>query len=143
MSNYQFFASSMPIKEYDNLKVKKYDLYKDFCLIAKSPLDESRAMRIIKEEDLSLVKPYTDKSYCNYIEWLYNEENANIIVDFIKEHLQSNYTIELWNTWFGDYSNPEKYKIPVNRLQIKDIKKIWGKDYFDRNECLIVYKEYS
>lgn len=142
MSNYQFFASKTAIKEYDNLRIKKITKDNSTCLSMRFPVDELHAMRIIKEEDLSLTAPYTDKRYCNYIEWHYNDENAKIIIDFIKEHLLTSYTIELWNTWLGDASPALKHKIPLSNLNISDIQSIWGKNSFNKNECLVVYKEY-
>lgn len=143
MSRYQFFASNAPIKEYDNLKIKKITIHNESAIYMKTPMDEWHGMRIIQEEDLTLTAPYTGKPYCNFLEWYYNDENAEIIVEFVKEHLATNASIELWNTWLEDRSAVRKRKIPVQDLKVEDIRELWGQDSFVQNECLVVYKAYG
>ncbi len=143
MSYYIFFASDTPIKEYDNLRVKKVDSSNISYLIMSSPMDEEYAMRIIKEDDISLARPYSKKKYVNFIEWKFNEKNAQIIIEFIKEHLEKSHSIELWNTWMGDVSEAKKLRVSVNELSIEHISSLWGKRFFEYNECLLIYKPYE
>ena len=99
-------------------------------------------MRIIVEEDTSVPLSYSKKKYFNFIEWKFNDKNAQIIIEFIKEHLEKSHSIELWNTWMGDVTKPKKSKISVDELNVEHLKNLWGKNYFENNECLIVFKSY-
>lgn len=142
MSLYQFFASDKKIKLYDNMKIRKVKEGDLSCIISVTPRFEINSIRIFVEEDKSLTMPYTDKKFCNYIEWLYTDENAEIIIEFIKEHLSESPKIELWNTWLGDKSTVVKKKVSVSELSTSHIRDIWGKKYFDNVECLVVYRDY-
>ena len=104
--------------------------------------DEETAMRIVKEDDFYYAKRFTDKKYVNYIEWYYNDDNAQVIVDYIKALLGDRFTVSLFNTWTDDETELLVRKVNVKDLGIKDIKGIWGQEFFERNECLVVYRNY-
>ena len=43
-----------------------------------------------------------------------------------------------------DFCYAEKFtdKKYVNYLSIEDIKEIWGQEFFEKNECLVVFRNY-
>ncbi len=143
MSYYRFFASDKEMPEYDNMKARQVIIDgKVVAINFANGFDEDTAMRIVKEDDFCCVEQFTDKKYVNYLEWYYNDDNAQLIVDYVKELLEDRFTVSLFNTWTGDESELFIKKMDVNDLTIKDIKDIWGQKFFERNECLVVYRKY-
>ena len=137
MSLYRFFASDKEMLEFDSRHITS-----DKVNNSINAVDENHALRIKKENDLYYASQYTDKEFVNYIEWHYNEENAEIIIDYIKDLLKNRFSVLLYNTWNDDKSPINVTKINVNDLSIQNIKKLWGQEYFSNNECLQIYKEY-
>ena len=118
MSSYKFFASARELKDYN---------------------ENPSIMTIHTISDLSEVSNYTDKKNCASIEWNYNEENAEVLIGYIKEHLKICPRIELWNTELGIDSDAIITKCSKNILTKEKIKEIWGKESFEQPECLVVY----
>lgn len=85
MSYYRFFASDKEMPEFDNMKAKPIIVRGEVVTINfANASDEENAMRIVKEDDFYYAKKFTDKKYVNYLEWYYNDDNAQVIVDYIK-----------------------------------------------------------
>ncbi len=118
MSLHRFFASARELKDFN---------------------DNSNVMTIHTISDLSEVSNYTDKKNCASIEWNYNEENAEILINYIKDHLKICPRIELWNTMQGNKDNAVITKCSKYILTKEKIKEIWGKESFEQPECLVVY----
>lgn len=142
MSEYQFFASDCKLDEYDN-GIITFDGKKleglnraDRCI---TDFDERYAMRIIHEDDMTEASRYTDKKYCAYIEWYYCTFNAEAMIEYIKKHLQNSRQIELWDVWMGEKSSPQIKKCRSEDVRITTIKEIWGKDHYEKPECLLIY----
>ena len=143
MSYYRFFASDKEMPEFDNGKAEPILVNGETVAISfANGSDEDTAMRIVKEDDFCCAEKFTDKKYVNYLEWYYNDDNAQVIVDYIKALLADRFTVSLFNTWTDDGSELLVKKIDVNDLDIRDIKAIWGQKFFERNECLVVFKTY-
>jgi hypothetical protein len=125
--------------------MKAIPIYKNGEIVQirfESAFDERKAMRLISEDDVYYASKYTDKPYVNYLEWHYNEENAQVVMDYIKDHLKDRFTLRLYNTWESDDSPATVKKVPLDELTIEDIKWIWGRGCPDGNECLLVFKRY-
>lgn len=118
MNLYRFFASARELKE-----------------VKEMP----NIMKIGTLTDLTEASNYTDKKNCAYIEWNYNEENAEVLINYIKDHLKICPRIELWNTRLGSKENAVVTKCSKNILTKEKIKEIWGKESFEQPECLVVY----
>lgn len=143
MSYYRFFASDKEMPEFDNRKAKPIVVGNEVVAINfVNGFHEDTAMRIIKEDDFCCAKKFTDKKYVNYLEWYYNDVNAQLIVDYIKSLLADRFTVSLFNTWTDDESELSVRKINVNNLSIENIKEIWGQKFFERNECLVIFRNY-
>lgn len=142
MSSYQFFASDTPLREYENPKIKLKADDKSTTLLY-STADESCGMRIILEDDEDLRRRYTTLACSAYIEWNYSEENAKVLIAYIKEHLRNAPRIQLWNAWSGDKSLPQRKKIPANKLKETHILELWGNGFSGRTECLEIYRAYG
>lgn len=140
MSYYRFFASNKEMPEFDNRKAKPITVDgKVIAISFASEVDEEKAMRIRKEEDDYYAKKFTNKEHINYLEWCYNDENAHLIVDYIKDLLVDRFTVSLFNTWLGDESALVIKKIDVDDLCIEDIRELWGQKSFEKNECLVIF----
>ena len=122
MSLYRFIASDKEMPEYTNT---------------------NNYINIEKEEDMLYVKKYTDKEFVNYVEFHYTDENAQEIIDYIKNLLNDRFAVLLYNTWENDKSPLNLKSINIKDLSVKDIKDIWGAKMFKNNECLKVYKVYK
>lgn len=118
MSLYKFIASARELKE--------FDIDKDI-------------MRINVLTDLSEASYYTDKKNCATFEWSFSEQNAQVLITRIKEHLRICPRIELWNTIEGDKKDTIVKKCSKNILTIDNIKEIWGTQKLEQPQCLVVY----
>ena len=118
MSLYRFFASARELKDYN---------------------ENPSIMTINTISDLSEVSNYTDKKNCASIEWNYNEENAEVLISYIKDHLKMCPRIELWNTSSDSEKDVVVTKCSKYILNKERIKEIWGKESFEQPECLVVY----
>ena len=142
MSLYQFFASEKEMPELDNMNAKTISIDGEIIAITiNSSFDEITAMRINKEDDLYYASQFTDKKHVNYIEWYYNDDNAKVIIEYIRVLLKDRYTVSLFNTWMDDKSKVLIKKKNIADLTIQDVKHIWGQEFFKQNECLVVYKK--
>lgn len=149
MSLYQFFASDKVLPEYDNNAVY-YDEKKDIIISSEHSINSS--LRIIREDGLDYAKTYTRKPYCAYVEWYYSDNNAQIIVEYIKKHLQDDvYSMELWNVWeYNDVhvKNKEmsqiiRTEVHIKELTIQHIKDIWGQSFYYYPTYLKIFRTYN
>ncbi len=124
MRLYRFFASARELKNFVNEKEGNSNL---------------QPIRIVVENDLSEASKYTDKKNCALLDWDYNDQNAEILIAYIKEHLKICPRIELWRAGIGDKTEAVIKKCSKNILNKEKIKEIWGKDSFDETACLVVY----
>lgn len=76
------------------------------------------------------VQSYTDKKYGVYLEWHYTDGRAKKILEYIKDALEYESTIEIWHVWLMDYYEYDespvirKYTVPLSKLTIDDIREI-------------------
>ncbi|WP_044932486.1 hypothetical protein [Butyrivibrio sp. AC2005] len=140
MSLYQFFASDKPMPEFDNMHaepvIKGGEIY---AIKFRCGFNEETAIRIIIEDDLTYASQYTNLSYVNYIEWCYSDDRAEVLIDYIRNLLKNRKSVSLYNTWLDDKSELGIKKIHISKLTIEIIKDLWGKNYFNYNECCIIY----
>lgn len=118
MSLYKFLASARELKEFDT---------------------DKDIMKINVLTDLTEASNYTDKKNCATIEWNFSEQNAEVLITRIKEHLRICPRIELWNTKTGDKKDAVIKKCSKNILTIDKIKEIWGIESLEQPQCLVVY----
>ncbi len=128
MSLYRFMASDKEMPEYGTNNTN--------TMVIVDGLD------ISKEEDMDYVSQYTDKEFVNYVEFNYNLENAQKVIDYIKDLLKDRFAVLLYNTWDTDKSPLTFKSININDLTVETIKELWGQESFKNNECLKIYKEY-
>lgn len=132
MSNYRFIASDKELAEYDN----------GIVILGgrKARSEEKQDMRILKEDDMSYASIYTKKKQCAFIEWYYTKDNAQVMLEYIRNHLKTSKEIELWDVWLNENRKPNIMKCSIKELNIQKIKEIFGKAEFVEPECLVVYK---
>lgn len=76
------------------------------------------------------VQSYTDKKYGVCLEWNYTDRRARKILEYIKNALEYDTTIEIWRVWLMEYyeydERPaiQKYTVPYSEVTIDDIKEI-------------------
>ena len=135
MSNYQFISSDIPLAYYDNYAVV---MINGRILVEESQNKQGAdfELRIIPENSTLFYKQYTNLRYCNYIEWMYSEKNALLIIEYTKSHLRKKGMVELWDTWLGEKGDPIIKRKRINEITVTDIKEIWGKTCFQNPECL-------
>lgn len=98
------------------------------------------SIRIVKEEDLEYARQYTDLGYINYIEWNYSKSNATRVIKYVKDVMLDRKELFLYNTWLDDKSPVVLRSKKLEEIDEDDIKNIWGKGYFEKNECLKIYR---
>lgn len=117
MGLYRFLASDRVFKDYQEL-------------------DE---MKIISSNDMTIASNYTTKKNCAYLEWDYNENNAEKLISYIKEHLRICPRIELWCTNNKSTEDVIVSKCSKHILTKEKIKEVLGKDITEQPRCLVVY----
>ena len=69
--------------------------------ISRKPKKAKREIGYMPE-GVPLYYDMTVKEFVNYIEWHYNDENAEIIIDYIKDLLKNRFSLFLYNTCDDD-----------------------------------------
>ena len=125
MSSCTFIASNRPLHE-----VRPQKEYPRVYNIDKGMLYDGGAddnFFLLTFED---VQSYTDKKYGVCLEWNYTDRRAKKILEYIKNALEYDTTIEIWHVWLIDYyeydERPiiQKCTITFSDLTIDNIKEI-------------------
>jgi len=149
MSVCTFIASNSPLPSISPSKEYPVYINIDTGVIDDGGTDDNFFLLPFNDIDL-----YTNKEYGVYLEWNYTDERAENIINYLKEALKNDDTVELWHVWLMDYyeyeDRPIIYhsSISIDDLTTQDIKefdneKIWNnKDYPNRPSfyCLTITK---
>lgn len=52
----------------------------------------------------------TRKKYCTALEWDYSENTVDVVLNYIKDHMNTASELELWNVWLGHGELPANIK---------------------------------
>ena len=141
MSWYKFMASDVPLVEYDNGVVNETYIDGKNAIYFRNDEDEDRLVNIKVEDDRDFAQLLTRMKYINYVELgTLDESMCEIIVDYIKKHMEKSNIIVLYDTWYNDKHDAEKRILLYDELTTLDIKDIWGQEFFFNNRCLIIKK---
>lgn len=110
-----------------------------FIASARELKELNQDIKISVIKDLSEASNYTDKKNCATFEWSYSEQNAEKLIEYIKDHLKICPRIELWNTTDSNKEGAIIKKCSKLILNKEYIKEIWGKESVSQPECLVVY----
>lgn len=149
MSVCTFIASNSPLPSISPSKEYPVYINIDTGLIDDGGADDNFFLLPFNDIDL-----YTNKEYGVYLEWNYTDARAENIINYLKEALKNDDTVELWHVWLIDYyeyeDRPIIYhsSITIDDLTTQDIKEldnenIWNnKDYPNRPSfyCLTITK---
>ena len=146
MSVYLFLSSDIPlenvdytgsellsIEEAEQRSIPMPDWYsEDMLLINRTDKiliyapDDScfDEIQIWGKDDSAFVKKYSDKNYHAGLQWVYSDERAGQLIEYIKEHLNNASEIELWKVWLDPdcEAGPVKKKCSLDSLAVSDIK---------------------
>ena len=120
MSLYRFLASARELKDY-------------------ATNENNTQIKIAAFDNLKEASQFTDKKNCATLEWTCNDQNIDLLISYIKEHLKTCPRIELWRVGRGDKSTAIIEKCSKNILSKEKIKELWGKDGLCQSACLVVY----
>lgn len=142
MSWFYFMASDSKLEEYDNGMARMRKTKNGMILIGENGFEEKsiHIFDLVQREESD--RYFTAKKYIKHVEFLYSEENANVIIDYLKQKMRKCKQIELWRVWESDKIIPEKRKVKVDELKLLDIDSIWGVDGYD-NDCLVITQSYT
>ena len=149
MSVCTFIASNSPLPSVSPSKEYPVSINIDTGVIDDGGADDNFFLLPFNDIDL-----YTNKEYGVYLEWNYTDARAENIINYLKEALKNDDSVELWHVWLMDYyeyeDRPIIYhsSISIDNLTTQDIKefdneKIWNnKDYPNRPSfyCLTITK---
>ena len=106
-------------------------------IASQRELNDLQELNIIPVEYNAAANNYTDKKNLATIEFDYNDDNAEKLIAYIKEHLKICPRIEIWNA-----SNRNKEtiitKCSKNILTKEQIKEVFD-NTLEQNRCLVVY----
>lgn len=102
MSACTFLASDIPLNNYTYL-------YNKEIFIGKNNNIEFYTNRYLSLFEKDNVIDYTNKKYGVEIQWDYDEELGEKIIDYISDVLKETECIELWSIWNSD-ENPNDIK---------------------------------
>lgn len=151
MSVCTFIASDSPLREVVPQKEYPLVINIDEGTIYDGGADHNFSLSTFKD-----VQVYTDKRYGVYLEWYPTDGRAKKLLEYIKNALEYESTIEIWHVWLMDYCEYDerpviqKCTVPFSDLTTDDIKEIdsaevWNtpdKRYPERPSfyCLIIEK---
>ena len=151
MSLCTFIASDRPLREVAPQKEYPLVVNVDEGTVYDGGADDNFCLHTFND-----VQAYTNKKYGVWLEWNYTDGRAKKILEYIKNALEHEATIEIWHVWLMDYyeydESPVIWKctVPFFDLTIDDIKEIdnaevWNKpDKRNPNRpsfyCLIIEK---
>ncbi|PKM95616.1 MAG: hypothetical protein CVU84_02095 [Firmicutes bacterium HGW-Firmicutes-1] len=152
MSRFQFIASDSPLKDVknpyieflsinmalargiqlddyilDDPDIDRDDVKRMFICDSEEHMHE---IEIKQEESPSYAEKYTQKKYASELRWIYSEERALQLLDYIKEHLKDSNEVELWDTWMDDEQLATIPHCTFENLSLEDIKNIYGGNFF-------------
>lgn len=126
MSYCTFIASDSPLREVIQQKTYPLTVNLDEGTVYDGGADDTFGLCAFKD-----VQSYTDKKYGVYLAWhYYTEGRAKKILEYIKEALDYDATIEIWRVWLGDYYEYEespviqKCTVPFSDLTVDDIREV-------------------
>ncbi len=125
MSVCTFIASDKPLCEVMPQREYPFIINVDEGTIDDGGADDNFFLNIFKD-----VQSYTDKKYGVYLEWHYTEGRAKAILEYIKNALKHENTVELWHVWLMDYYEYDerpvihRCTVSLTDMTIDDIKKI-------------------
>jgi len=164
MSTYRFIASRHPLKElsnphvtllsYQDLKERKIPVGKVSTTFETSDPHEKNFLYFdsdnqihdleIRPDDPELyARPYTEKQHISQIRWRYNPERAEVLIDYIREHMKESGAdeVELWSIWTEDTPSATMRPISLSDLTLEVIDDLFGKEEIDSPEGLIITNE--
>lgn len=106
-------------------------------IASQRELDDLQDLNITTITDSTKASFYTDKKNLATIEFDYNDDNAEKLIAYIKEHLKICPRIELWNTTNNNKDAIIK-KCSKNILTKEQIKEVFDST-LDQTKCLVVY----
>ena len=125
MSFCTFLASDYPLPEAVPRKQYPLVINIDEGTVYDGGADDNFFLRTFKD-----VQKYTNKKYGVCLEWNYTEGRAKKILDYIKNALEHEASIEIWHVWLMDYYEYEespviqKCTVSFSDVTIDDIKEI-------------------
>lgn len=131
MSRCIFIASDHPLceveppKEYPHILNLNNDEGTWTCTFYDGGADDNFYLRTFED-----VQSYTDKKYGVSLEWHYTDGRAKKILEYIRNALEYDTTIEIWHIWLMDYyeydERPvvQKCTASFSDVTIDDIKEI-------------------
>lgn len=135
MSICTFIASNSPLHEVAPQKEYPLVINIDEGTIYDGNADDNFSLHTFKD-----VQSYTEKKYGVCIEWHYTDGRAKKILEYIKNALAHETTIEIWHVWLMDYyeydERPiiQKCTVSFSDVTIDDIKKIDNAEIWNKSD---------
>jgi hypothetical protein len=154
MSQFTFFASNAPLEAVSNPHAKEVSLNEAVALGMEIPdgfgddyyRDKPGVLLwtdndfdfgdiIIFEANWCKYKTYSDKmQYNSIIQWVYSEKRAEQFIAYIRNHLATTDSMELWYIWLDSDNEieniPESIVIGRNDLTARDLAKYEENDAY-------------
>ncbi len=83
----------------------------------------------------------TSKQFCTALEWNYSDDTVDVILRYIRNHMEIASELELWSVWLGSEDIPinvKKMKCKLSDLTVERLKKFYVSEL--DFQCLMVVK---
>ena len=84
----------------------------------------------------------TNLEYYSHLEWVYTEERAGKLIEYIRGHLEKAEELELWDIWLGSGAGKteevNKHHVSVNDLTAADLEELFNGRRYD---CIAVKRQ--
>lgn len=127
-----FIASNSPLREVSPSKEYPLHINVDEGTIYDGGADDN--FFLLNFED---VDSYTNKKYGVVLEWRYTDGRAKKVLEYIKQALEQEDTIEIWKVWLMDYYEYDerpvihKRTIPFSDVTVEDLKNLDGSEIWN------------
>jgi hypothetical protein len=164
MSQFTFFASNAPLENIENPHAKSVSVNEAIALgmdIPKfmlSDFDRDKPDVLLWTDDDFDLGDITifEANWCKYpsysarmkynsiVEWVYTEERAKQLIAYIKHHLESTDSIEIWHIWLDSgneiMGQPENVVILMNDLTPLKLAEFLKDDCYESGPVCITVK---
>ena len=135
MSQFTFLASNMPLENLENPHIKMFSINQaiaqgiEMTEFLPDNIDRDKPnvlLWVADEEKLHELTIFETKNYSigmkynSIAEWVYTAERAEQLISYIRRHLESADSLEIWHVWLDGY-NEIIGKPEIVVINIKDL----------------------
>lgn len=163
MSSYQFLASDKPFEKLENHYLMRLSIKEalernmdvpEFMLDNPDVDQDEKVFLVCEEEDhlhdleiypednptLSTQISITEKPYTAEIYWQYSSEQVEVLLSYIRSHMEKAHEVEIYSLWLDEVETAEKEVISLDTLSPEKLYFLDDNRGYNGPRCLLIKK---